>query len=160
MNYIQNQSQSIFDPSPQKSQHKSVRNTTYIVRLTRFSVSLVTKIEKQNFQTMTPTTSTVKLQPAFLKLAMINVIENNMQVGGGQVIITESFSSLQKNKFVCNSGYLHINYETGHRSMFPPMLLFYQRPIFFFSSGDMLIVYRTIWLPNQQHLARREISAF
>lgn len=107
------------------SQHKSVRNTTYIVRLTRFSVSLVTKIEKQNFQTMTPTTSTVKLQPAFLKLAMINEIENNMQVGGGQVIITESFSSLQKNKFVCNSGYLHINYETGHRSMFPPMLLFY-----------------------------------
>lgn len=160
MNYIQNQSQSIFDPSPQKSQHKSVRNTTYIVRLTRFSVSLVTKIEKQNFQTMTPTTSTVKLQPAFLKFAMINEIENNMQVGGGQVIITESFSSLQKNKFVCNSGYLHINYETGHRSMFPPMLLFYQRPIFFFSSGDMLIVYRTIWLPNQQHLARREISAF
>lgn len=125
MNYIENQSQSIFDPSPQKSQHKSVRNTTYIVRLTRFSVSLVTKIEKQNFQTMTPTTPTVLLQPAFLKLAMINEIENNMQVGGGQVIITESFSSLQKNKFVCNSGYLHINYETRHRSMFPPMLLFY-----------------------------------
>lgn len=109
---------------------------------------------------MTPTTSTVKLQPVFLKLTMINEIENNMQVGGGQVIITESFSSLQKNKFVCNSGYLYINYGTGHRSMFPPMLLFYYRPIFFFSSGDMLIVYRTIWLPNQQHLARREISAF